>query len=318
MRAATVILAAEAGPLPETRLKVDGYAPDIAQTEGFGSAKANPCSDLKHKSMDGGIAVDATGRFEPVKDQLLKILEPAGGQWAVVIEDLDGKDTLRLNPDAPFTAASVIKIPIMMTAFKEAREGKVRLDDTIVLRKEDKVGGSGVLFEFHNGIPLTLLDAIHMMIVVSDNTATNLVIDAVGLETVNSYMTEAGCKGSRLEAHLMRPKPNGPWNTITAADIALLVKGLADGTIADSGDCETMVGIMKRQQHNEKLPKLLPSGVTCAHKTGEVRGVTHDVGVITGGGARFAITCLSQKLEDAGIGVRVIGEVAKWAYDLLI
>ncbi|MEX0975408.1 MAG: serine hydrolase [Bacillota bacterium] len=189
--------------------------------------------------------------------------------------------TLRLNPDAPFTAASVIKIPIMMTAFKEAREGKVRLD-------------------------------------VSDNTATNLVIDAVGLETVNSYMTEAGCKGSRLEAHLMRPKPNGPWNTITTADIALLVKGLADGTIADSGDCETMVGIMKRQQHNEKLPKLLPRGVTCAHKTGEVRGVTHDVGVITGGGARFAITCLSQKLEDAGIGVRVIGEVAKWAYDLLI
>lgn len=257
------------------------------------------------------------GRFLGAKDDLLKILGQAGGHWAVVIEALDGKGWLRLNPDDRFTAASVIKIPIMMTAFREARAGRVRLDDTIILRREDKVGGSGVLHEFHTGLSLTLLDAIHMMIVVSDNTATNLCIDAVGLDTVNSYMHEVGCTGSRLEAHLMRPKPNGPWNTITAGDIAMLLKGLADRTIAESGDCDTMVGIMKRQQHNEKLPKLLPKGVTCAHKTGEVRGVTHDVGIITGDGVRFAITCLSQKLEDARVGVKAIGEVAKWAYDLL-
>jgi len=260
---------------------------------------------------------EATGRFEAAKEQLQKILEPAGGHWAIVIEDLDGKGTLRMNPDDHFTAASVIKIPIMMTVFREVRAGKLRLDDAIPLRKEDKVGGSGVLFEFHNGLNLTLLDAVHMMIVVSDNTATNLCIDAVGLETVNAYMTEIGCKGSRLEAHLMRPKPNGPWNTITAGDIALLLGGLANRTIADPGDCDTMVGIMKRQQHNEKLPRLLPRGVACAHKTGEVRGVTHDVGIITSETARFSITCLSQKLEDARIGVRAIGEVAKWAYDLL-
>lgn len=259
----------------------------------------------------------ATGRFQPVKDELLKIIEPAGGHWAVVIDDLDGKGTVRLDPDAPFTAASVIKVPIMMTAFREARAGRVRLDDTIILRKEDKVGGSGVLFEFHTGLALTLLDAIHLMIVVSDNTATNLVIDAVGLETVNEYMKEVGCTGSRLEAHLMRPKPNGPWNTITAGDIALLLKGLADRTVANPGDCDTMVGIMKRQQLNEKLPRFLPKGVVCAHKTGEVRGVTHDVGIITGETARFTITCLSQKLEDTRVGMRVIGEIAKWAYDLL-
>ncbi len=73
----------------------------------------------------------------------------------------------------------------MMTAFHEARRGTVRLDDAIVLRKEDKVGGSGVLREFHTGLQITLLDAINLMIVVSDNTGTNLVMDAVGRETVN-------------------------------------------------------------------------------------------------------------------------------------
>ncbi len=258
-----------------------------------------------------------TGRFSGQEEQLLKILEPAGGHWAVVVEELGGKGTLQLNPNDQFTAASVIKVPIMMTAFREAREGRLRLDDSITLRKEDKVGGSGVLFEFHNGLTLTLLDAINMMIVVSDNTGTNLVIDAVGLETVNRHMTEVGCKGSRLEAHLMRPKPNGPWNTITAGDIGRLIKGLAEHTIADPGDCDSMLRIMGRQQYNEKLPRLLPNGVTCAHKTGEVKGVTHDAGIVAGETTRFAITCLSQKLDDVKVGMRVIGEVAKWAYDLL-
>lgn len=259
----------------------------------------------------------ARGRFNGRKDDLIRLLRPAGGEWAVVIEDLDGKGSLRFNGKSPFTAASVIKIPIMMTAFHHAREGKIRLDDTVILRNEDKVGGSGVLREFHSGLALTLLDCIHMMIVVSDNTGTNLTIDAVGLEEVNRYMVGKGCKNSRLEAHLMRPKPEGPWNKITASDIALLLKGLADRTIENPGDCDTMVEILKRQQYNHKLPRLLPKGVICAHKTGEVRGVTHDAGIVYGPSARFVIVCLSQKLEDVEIGHSVIGEVAKWAYDLV-
>jgi beta-lactamase class A len=259
----------------------------------------------------------ATGRFEGRVPDLTRLLEPAGGEWAVVIDDLDGKGSLSFDAASPFTAASVIKIPIMMTAFHQAREGKIRLDDTIVLRNEDKVGGSGVLREFHAGLSLTLLDAIHMMIVVSDNTGTNLTMDAVGRESVNEYVLDKGCKNTRLEAHLMRPKPQGPWNKITAEDIGLLLRGLADRTIENPGDCDTMIDIMKRQQYNHKLPRFLPKGVVCAHKTGEVRGVTHDAGIVYAPDARFVIVCLSQKLEDVDIGNRVIGDVAKWAYGVL-
>jgi beta-lactamase class A len=259
----------------------------------------------------------ASGVFEGRIDQLLKILEPARGEWAVVIEDLDGQGSLRLNARSPFTAASVIKIPIMMTAFHKARDGKLRLDDTIIMGNEDKVGGSGVLREFHSGLALTLLDCIHMMIVVSDNTGTNLTMDAVGREEVNQYMVDKGCESSRLEAHLMRPKPEGPWNKVTASDIALLLKGLADRTIENPGDCDTMIDIMKRQQYNHKMPRFLPKGVICAHKTGEVRGVTHDAGIVYGPSAQFVIVCLSQKLEDVEIGNNVIGQVTRWAYDLL-
>ena len=261
--------------------------------------------------------IGATGRFQSKESELVALLEPAGGHWAVVIEDLDGKGSVRLNPDDSFTAASIIKIPIMMTAFRDARAGTLRLDDSVILRKEDKVGGSGVLREFHNGLRMTLLDAIHMMIVVSDNTGTNLVMDRVGREKVNAYMAEKGALSSQLEAHLMRPKPNGPWNRLTAHDVALLVKGMADRTIENPGDCDTMLAIMGRQQYNDKLPKYLPREASCAHKTGEVRGVTHDAGIVTGPNARFVIVCLSQKLEDVKVGNDVIGKVAKWAFEIL-
>lgn len=257
------------------------------------------------------------GLFDSREQELLRILAPAGGKWAAVIEDLGGKGTLALNPEVSFTAASVIKLPIMMTAFREARAGNLRFDDAVVLRKEDKVGGSGVLMEFHNGLALTLLDAIHMMIVVSDNTATNLVIDRVGLETVNSYLSDLGCAGCRLEAHLMRPKPNGPYNRVSAGDIARLLKSLVSGTIGNPGDCETMVSILGRQQVNHKMPRLLPREAKCAHKTGEQRSITHDVGIITGPGVRFVAVFLSDNVPDTRAGERAIGEAARWAYDVL-
>jgi len=279
------------------------------------SAKESARESLEKAKTE--LRLEVSGRFQGKESELVSMLEPAGGHWAVVIEDLDGKGRVRLNPDDSFTAASVIKIPIMMTAFHEARAGNVRLDDAVIVRREDKVGGSGVLRELHSGLQITLLDAIHLMIVVSDNTATNLVMDRVGRETVNAYMAEKGATSSQLEAHLMRPKPNGPWNRLTAHDVALLIKGLADRTIENPGDCDTMLDIMARQQYNDKLPRYLPREAVCAHKTGEVRGVTHDAGVITGPNARFVIVCLSQKLEDTRLGNDTIGKVAKWAYEIL-
>ncbi|HHX09971.1 MAG TPA: serine hydrolase [Firmicutes bacterium] len=259
----------------------------------------------------------ATGAFAERKNQLIELTSEAGGQWGVVIEALDGEDGIHLNDAEPFHAASVIKIPIMMTAFHEAREGRIRLDDTVILRSQDKVGGCGVLKELRSGLEITLLDAINLMIVVSDNTATNIVIDAVGKEVINRYMVSKGCTGSRLESHLMRPKPRGPWNTITAKDIALLIRGLAERIIENPGDCDSMVGIMGRQQYRQKLPRYLPKEAVCANKTGEMTGVTHDTGIITGPKAKFVIVCLSQELEDTNVGIDVIGKIAKWAYDIL-
>lgn len=260
---------------------------------------------------------EGTGVFRGTETELAHMLHPAGGHWAIVVESLDGKGTIRLNDKEPFTAASVIKIPIMMAAFHEARLGTLRLDDTCIVRNEDKVGGSGVLKELHSGLHLTLLDAINLMIVVSDNTATNLVIDAIGIDRINEYMAEKGCSGSRLEAHLMKPKPGGPYNAIAACDVASLLKGISERTVENPGDCDTMIEILKRQQYNDKIPRYLPKEATVAHKTGEVSGVTHDAGIVFGPNGHFVIVCLSQNLDNVEVGNDAIGKVAKWAYDIL-
>ena len=260
---------------------------------------------------------ESTGVFRGTETELAHMLHPAGGHWAIVVESLDGKGTIRLNDKEPFTAASVIKIPIMMAAFHETRLGTLRLDDTCIVRKEDKVGGSGVLKELHSGLQLTLLDAINLMIVVSDNTATNLVIDAIGINRINEYMAKKGCSGSRLEAHLMKPKPGGPYNTITACDVASLLKGISERTDENPGDCDIMIEILKRQQYNNKIPRYLPKEATVAHKTGEVSSVTHDAGIVFGPNSHFVIVCLSQNLDNVEVGDDAIGKVAKWAYDIL-
>ncbi|MBE3519274.1 MAG: serine hydrolase [Firmicutes bacterium] len=262
--------------------------------------------------------IKTRGLFQGKEGELLDLLRPAGGEWGIVIDDLDGKGFLELNGNKKFLAASVIKIPIMMAAFDQVRHGRSRLDDTIVLKREDKVGGSGVLLELHNGLCLTLLDAIHLMIVVSDNTATNLVIDSIGgIDVVNQYMARRGLKDSRLENYLMKPKPQGPRNTVTPSEVAYLLRGIATRSIDNPGDCDTMYEILKRQQYNEKIPWDLPPGVECAHKTGEIQGVTHDAGIVRGPGVNFVIVCLSQNLPSTRVGDRTIGQVAKWAYDIL-
>lgn len=188
-----------------------------------------------------------------------------------MIDDLKDRGFLEYNGATKFPAASIIKIPIMMAAFDQVRQGKVRLDSTILLQREDKVGGSGILFEFHDGLVLTLLDAIHLMIVVSDNTATNLVIDAIGgMDVVNRYMSERGLTGCRPENYLMRPKPGGPRNSVTALEVCRLLRGIARRSMDNPGDCDTMFEILRRQQYNDKIPRDLRPAVECAHKTGEL------------------------------------------------
>ena len=187
------------------------------------------------------------------------------------------------NPDLPLIAASVIKIPIMVTAFRDIESGRLDPDDTVAVKPGDKMPSCGALTYLHDGLEVTLMDLITLMIILSDNTATNLLIDRLTPEHVNQTMADLGIPGIALRRKLfdMALADQGINNTVTARGVGTLLERMGTGTLLGQAPDERMVGILLNQRLNGKLPFYLHSrDIRCAHKTGEDDGITHDVGII--------------------------------------
>src|SRR4051812_42600125 len=131
-----------------------------------------------------------------LQDALNTLAAQHKGKVAFFAKDLKTGSTVAIDPDVPVPTASVIKLPIMVEAFYEIKAGKHRLDERPKLTKENQVEGSGVLTLFQPGLEPTLEDAITMMIVQSDNTATNMVIDVLGIAAVNERIAKMGLKNT--------------------------------------------------------------------------------------------------------------------------
>jgi len=187
------------------------------------------------------------------------------------------------NPDLPLVAASVIKIPIMVTAFRDIAAGRLDADEIFSIKREDKMPSCGALTYMHDGLEVTLTDLITLMIILSDNTATNLLIDRLTPEHVNRTMAALGIPGIALRRRLFDPKlsAQGIQNTVTARGVGMLLERMATGTLLGKALDDRMIDILLNQRLNGKLPFFLHGrGIRCAHKTGEDDGITHDVGII--------------------------------------
>ena len=210
----------------------------------------------------------------------------------------DGAPALH-NPDLPLIAASVIKIPIMVTALRDAAAGRLDLDETVEIRPEMKMPSCGALTYLHDGLRVTVLDLITLMIILSDNTATNLLIDRLTPGHVNDTMDELGIPGICLRRRLFEPalSARGIQNTITARGVGTLLERMYAGTLLGREADARMIGILLNQRLNGKLPFYLHGeGVKCAHKTGEDDGITHDAGIVYADDP-FVIVMLSNEVD---------------------
>ncbi|MBQ6346880.1 MAG: serine hydrolase [Clostridia bacterium] len=187
------------------------------------------------------------------------------------------------NPDLPLVAASVIKIPIMVTAFRDIAAGELDENEIVTIKREDKMPSCGALTYMHDGLEVTLSDLITLMIILSDNTATNLLIDRLTPDHVNRTMEDLNIPGIALRRRLFEPElsARGIQNTVTARGIGTLLERMATGTLLGKDVDERMIDILLNQRLNGKLPFYLHGkGIRCAHKTGEDDDITHDVGII--------------------------------------
>ena len=243
---------------------------------------------------------------------LLKRLHAAPGHVAMYYQPLDGGCALMMNETMPMLAASVIKIPIMVEAFRQFESGRISPEETHRLEDSEKMPSCGALNRMHAGLEVTMRDLVELMIILSDNTATNILIDRLGIEHVNDTMKGLGLKQTVLRRKLFdrEGKARGLENTVGARDIGMLLEKMYRGTLVSETASAQMLDILKSQKLNGKMPFYLHEyGIPIAHKTGEDDGITHDVGIIYT--RKPFILCMLSNETDVTTYERLIQNIAR-------
>lgn len=184
------------------------------------------------------------------------------------------------NGDKPLVAASVIKLFIMAEAFRRFEDGSMSPDEEFVIEPSMKMPSCGALTYMHDGLRVTAMDLVVLMIILSDNSATNILIDRLGIDSINSLIESIGAEGCRLNRRLFDRDASrrGIQNYITANGVGRLLKLIWDRQLISEKASEKMLSIMLDQRLNGKIPFFLDCDV--AHKTGEDDGTTHDAAIV--------------------------------------
>ena len=216
-----------------------------------------------------------------INEALLKPLKSIRGDFGIWFESPD--NTVSFNPDTPFVAASVIKLGVMLAAFEAEKTGKISFETEYCVKEADKLPSCGALTYMHTGLNVTLMDLITLMIILSDNSATNILIKLMSIEYINSVLNRYGLCDIVLRRLLFDSvaSSKGIENTVTARSVASFYRQLLNKTLVSEEASEKMLDILFDQRLNGKMPFFLhPRDIDVAHKTGEDEGISHDTGII--------------------------------------
>jgi beta-lactamase class A len=244
---------------------------------------------------------------DDLSTRLTPLIQAHKGEVAVAVKHLGTGETFLYHSDQPMPTASLIKLAVMIEVYQQVHEGKIKLTDPVTLRNEDRVPGSGVLTEnFSEGVSFPLLDAVRLMISVSDNTATNLVLDKIGIGATAKRMEAWGFPNTKIHAKSFRrdtsvfperSKEFGLGST-TAREMVTILEKLHKGELVSPEACKAMIEHLKKCDDKDKFTRLLPAGTVVAHKPGAVADARTDAGIIYTPSGPVAVCVLTNKNED--------------------
>jgi serine-type D-Ala-D-Ala carboxypeptidase (penicillin-binding protein 5/6) len=266
---------------------------------------------------------------ESLASRLRPLIDAHEGQVAVAVKHLDTGEEFQHRADEPMPTASLIKVAVLVEAYRQAEAGRLDLDEAVTLRAEDKVPGSGILTShFSPGAKLPLRDCLRLMIAYSDNTATNLVLDRTGLKPVNNTMERLGLPHTKIHAKVFRrntsiaPERSRKFGlgSTTAAEMVRLLDQLHRGELVSAEASGAMLEHLHACQDADRLPKLLPDGARVAHKTGSVSAVRTDAGIVFTSSGPIAVCILTNENKDRrwtaeNAGTLLCARVGKTIYD---
>jgi beta-lactamase class A len=252
------------------------------------------------------LAATAATPESALQARLQSRIQGFAGTVALHARNLDTGREVGLEPDRRVRTASTIKLPIACALAAEVAAGRARWDERLVIRAQDKVSGSGVLSEFTDGESVSLRDAMVLMIVVSDNTATNLILDRIKADTVNEFMASLGFEAThsmrKIRGDGTQLKPAEGWSregdkaenkrfgigSSTPREMVRLLELLEQGKIVDAATSRELLAVLERQQYKDGIGRKAGE-LRVASKSGSLDALRSDVGIVYSPAGRIAI-----------------------------
>jgi beta-lactamase class A len=277
-----------------------------------------------------------------LQSQVEEAVRTLRGTMGVAAKNLATGETVAVDADTQFPTASVIKVAVMVEVFHQIAEKRLRREDTVVLDEAAKVDGSGVLQRMHGGLALTVGDLLDLMMTVSDNTATNLLIAKVGTANVDQRLVSYGVTRTKLFRPTFRdgkpdvfPEEEKEFGlgVATPREMARLMELIADGKVVDRAASDAMIAIMREQSNDTMIRRALPEtdDVVVADKpgwdsekhpdaAGVKRHVRGDVGIVITPRGRYVIAMFARQVQDTQWGPDnqanvVMGRISRMVYD---
>ena len=255
-------------------------------------------------------------KYTEWKKKIEKIISQVEGNVCINFYDLNKNNGFSVNGDKKVLSASMIKLLILAELMKKIFENKFSLSDTVMMANFMKIEGDGVLKELNTGHHFTLKELATLMIIVSDNQATNILIDFLGMENINQLGKELDLKETFLGRKMMdaEARKKGYDNYTCADDISLLLKLIYQEKLINKEASQLMLDILLRQQQGERLQRYLPSDIKIAHKCGDLDNLENDGGIIWLGDRAYILVVLTNGMPNLQCK-QIIGKISKFVYD---
>src|SRR5919202_4579133 len=282
------------------------------------------------------LSAHARGAAQPKKrgaelEAKVRALVAASGAEtvAVAFRDLQTGRELSINPNVSFHAASTMKVPVMLEVYRQAREGRLSLDERLAVRNEFKSIADGSTFSVSPaddseqtlyrrvGGTETVRELLRLMITESSNLATNIIIERVTPARVMDLMRRMGARDMRVLRGVEDGKAfeRGLNNTTTARDLLVLLRAIAEGRAVSRAASREMADVLAAQKFNEGIPAGLPAGARVAHKTGSITKIEHDAAIVyPPGRGPYVLVVLVRGLAEPARAHRLIADISRAIY----
>ena len=258
----------------------------------------------------------ATLEADGLAARLTAICASHEAKVGVTFIDLRSGREFSINGDRPFMAASVAKVPVLLAAFHLADLGQFDLQQQLVFHEEDKLGGSGILQWMRGGTSYTRWNLARMMIVLSDNTATRLLVNDLSLEAVNDYLKNAGLKQTAIvDPTMLNEPPASDLNKTTPREMARLFAMISHQQGFSAQSKKEMISFLSNQRYRWGIWRGVPPGIKVADKTGNVDEVLNDAGIVYTKHGNYILSVFTNGFKKQRDARLLINQISRAAYE---